>query len=65
MNVAFIVTIDTDAVDPQSLLALADDIHAELESAFDVVDVKNWARPTIMPTQPQPNTGTPPVSGVS
>ena len=63
MNVAFIVTIDTDAVDPQSLLALADDMHTALEGEFDVVDVKNWARPTIQPTQPQPTTGLPPVSG--
>lgn len=65
MNVSFIVTIDTSSVDPQSLLATADDIHSTLESAYDVVDVKPWARPSVgitpnVETQP---TGLPPVSG--
>lgn len=66
MNVSFIVTIDTDSVDPQSLMGTADDIHSELEGSFEVVDVKPWARPSvgITPNEPQ-QTGLPPVSGTT
>ncbi len=64
MNVSFIVTIDTSAVDPQSLLTTADDIHSTLESAYEVVDVKPWARPSVGVTpNVQQQTGLPPVSG--
>ncbi len=64
MNIAFIVTIDTSSVDPQSLLATADDIHSTLERAYEVVDVKPWARPsTGLPVTQQQQTGLPPVSG--
>jgi len=67
MNITFLVTIDTSSVDPQSLLATADDIHSALESAYEVVDVKPWARPSVgittnVSTQTQ-QTGLPPVSG--
>ena len=65
MNIAFIVTIDTSSVDPQSLLATADDIHSTLEGAYEVVDVKPWARPSagLPPVEPTQPTGVPPVSG--
>ena len=64
MTATFLVSIDTEAADPQSLLGTAEDIHSALDGEFDVIDVKPWARPSIgyTPTvQPQQPTGVPPV----
>ena len=52
MTAAFIVTLDLDTIDPGSLAETAQDIAGLVDSAYDVVDCKPWARPITAPTGP-------------
>lgn len=49
MTSTFLVTLDVDAIDSQSLATTATDIQDALDSEFEVVEVKPWSRPTQEP----------------
>ena len=51
-NVAFIVTVDLDAVDPANLQLAAEDITDAVDGVLPVVSVKPWARPVSAPQIP-------------
>lgn len=51
MTATFLVTLDLDSVDPQTLTSVASDIDEACESSgLPVVEVKPWERPTMQPT---------------
>lgn len=65
MTTTFLLTIDADSTDPNSLSNLADDLRAILDPHFDVIDLKPWARHNaVPPTAPLSVAPIAPPSGV-
>jgi hypothetical protein len=52
MTAAFIVTISLDTIDPGTLYETAETISDDLESLYDVISVRPWARPVTAPVTP-------------
>lgn len=50
MNVAFIVTLDLDTIDPGTLTTVTQELEDAIESAFDVISVAPWQRPVTAPS---------------
>lgn len=63
---AFIITLNVDSIDPQSLQSTAEEIHSDLTN-FDVVSVRPWVEPSPTLTLSTPPVGgtTTPITGVN
>lgn len=56
MNVAFIVTLDLDTVDPGTLTQVTQELEDACETVADVISVAPWQRPVTAPTIAKPIT---------
>ncbi len=61
MDATFLVTLALESADPIALQNEVEELKAALDSEFDVIDIKPWARPSM--TLPITQTGLPPDSG--